>query len=130
MKIEFKDIVFVTLILILLAFWFLTLFLFDSPLLSISLLWIGMILLSIVYYYVYKHKKRNMKILKIRFLVSAVPIYPILAYCVYCLSSGEGLPRELRILPVFVVFTMLMLNAIVVYVFDRKNRTYEVKPES
>jgi hypothetical protein len=61
-----------------------------------------------------------MRIFKIRFLVSALPIYPVLAYYVYSLTIGNGLPQELRLLPFFVVFTMLFLNAAVVYIFDNK----------
>ena len=79
-----------------------------------------MIVLSIVYVIVYKRKKRDMRIFKIRFLVSALPIYPVLGYYVYSLTVGDGLPQELRLLPFFVVFTMLFLNATVVYIFDKK----------
>ena len=120
MKIEKEDIVSVIITLILLATWYLTFVLFNYPLVSVAILWMGMILLSIVYFYIYKNKNRDMKIFKIRFLVSAIPIYPILAYYVYSLSIGEGLPSEMIFLPFFVVFTMLILNATVVYIFDKR----------
>lgn len=120
MKIEKEDIVSVIITLILLATWYLTFVLFNYPLVSVAILWTGMILLSIVYFHIYKNKNRDMKIFKIRFLVSAIPIYPILAYYVYSLSIGEGLPSEMIFLPFFVVFTMLILNATVVYIFDKR----------
>ena len=120
MKIEKEDIVSVIITLILLATWYLTFVLFNYPLVSVAILWMGMILLSIVYFHIYKSKNRDMKIFKIRFLVSAIPIYPILAYYVYSLSIGEGLPSEMIFLPFFVVFTMLILNATVVYIFDKR----------
>ena len=121
MDIQKEDIISVIITLLLLAIWFFTFLMFNYPLISVSILWIGMILLTIVYTCIYKKNKRDMKILKIRYLVSAVPIYPVLIYYVYSLSVGEGLPSELRFLPFFVVFSMLALNAIVVYYFDRKN---------
>ena len=120
MKIEKEDIVSVIITLMLLATWYLTFVLFNYPLVSVAILWTGMILLSIVYFHIYKNKNRDMKIFKIRFLVSAIPIYPILAYYVYSLSIGEGLPSEMIFLPFFVVFTMLILNATVVYIFDKR----------
>jgi len=120
MDIQKEDIVSVLLTLLLLFIWFTTLVIYNYPLVSIAILWIGMIVLSIVYAIVYKRKKRDMKIFKIRFLVSALPIYPVLAYYVYSLTIGNGLPRELRLLPFFVVFTMLFLNATIVYIFDKK----------
>ena len=122
MDIKIEDAVSVMVTLLLLAVWYYTLIIFNYPLISVLILWIGMITLSIIYYYVYKKKKRDMKIFKIRFLVSAVPIYPVLIYYVYSLSIGKGLPKELRLLPFFVVFTMLILNAIVVYIYDKKNQ--------
>ena len=122
MDIKIEDAVSVLITLLLLAVWYTTLIIFNYPLISVLILWIGMIILSIIYYYVYKKKKRDTKIFKIRFLVSAVPIYPVLIYYVYSLSIDKGLPRELRLLPFFVVFTMLILNASVVYIYDNKNQ--------
>jgi len=103
MDIKIEDAVSVLITLLLLAVWYSTLIIFNYPLISVLILWIGMITLF-----------------KIRFLVSAVPIYPVLIYYVYSLSVGEGLPKELKLLPFFVVFTMLILNASVVYIYDKK----------
>ena len=124
MKIENEDVISVIITLLLLIIWYFTLQLFNYPLISVSILWVGMIVLSIIYFFIYKKKKRNMKIFKIRFLVSAVPIYPVLIYYVYSLSIGEGLPSELRLLPFLIGFSMLSLNALVVYIFHRKNYNY------
>lgn len=120
MDIQKEDIISVIITLLLLLIWYLTLNLFNLPLISISILWIGMISLSLVYYYVYKKKSRDMRIFKIRFMVSALPIYPILAYYVYSLIVDGSLPDQLRLIPFFVIFAMLILNVIVVYIFDKK----------
>jgi hypothetical protein len=80
-----------------------------------------MIVISIVYFYDYKKKNRNMKILKIRFIVSTILIYPILAFYVYNLIIHKVIPDFFRFLPIFVVFFMLFLNAIVMYIFEFNN---------
>jgi len=120
MVIEKEDAISVIITLLLLLIWYLTLVIYNYPLISISILWLGMIVLSVVYLIIYKRKKRDMRIFKIRFFVSALPIYPVLGYYVYSLTIGEGLPQELRLLPFFIVFTMLFLNASVVYIYDKK----------
>ena len=121
MNIQREDVASVIITLYLLLIWYATLELFNLPLVSISILWTGMITLSIVYYYVYKKKNRDMRIFKIRFIVSALPIYPVLAYYVYRLLVVRSLPSQLRLIPFFVIFAMLILNATVVYYFDKKN---------
>jgi hypothetical protein len=120
MDVQREDIVSVIITLFLLGIWYLTLKLFNYPLISISILWTGMIVLSIVYFYIYKKKNRDMKLFKTRFLVSAIPIYPILGAYVYFLIIGEELPNEFRLLPFFVIITMLILNASVVYISSKK----------
>ena len=122
MNIQKEDIISVIVTLLLLGVWFITLSIYNYPLMSVLILWIGMIILSIVYFYIYKKKNRDMRIFKIRFLVSAVPIYPILAYYVYSLIVGDGLPSQLSLIPFFVIFIMLILNASVVYFFDKKSK--------
>jgi len=119
MNIEKEDIVSVIITLCLLFVWYLTLNLFNYPLLSISLLWIGMIILSITYYAVYRKKKRDMKILKIRFFVSAVPIYFALGFYVYIILCDKNAFGYFRLLPIGIIGTMLLLNASVVYIYSR-----------
>ena len=120
MDIKKEDIVSVIITLCLLLVWYLTLILFGYPLISIAILWIGMIFLSITYYFVYSKKKRDMRILKIRFFVSALPIYPALAFYVYMLLNGEEVVGVFRLLPIGIIGTMLLLNASVVYFYSRK----------
>jgi len=79
-----------------------------------------MIVLSIIYYVVYRKKKRDMKILKIRFFVSAVPIYSALVFYVYILVYGKGISGGFRLLPIGIIGTMLLLNAGVVYFCTRR----------
>jgi len=120
MEIKKEDIISVIITLCLLFIWYLTLILFNYPLISISILWGGMIILSIIYFIIYKRQKRNMRILKIRFAVSALPIYPALAFYVYLLLNGKELSGIFRLLPVGIIGTMLLLNAAVVYFYSKK----------
>jgi hypothetical protein len=115
MEIKSEDIISVIITLCLLAAWYVTLTVFDRPLLSVSLLWSGMIILSLVYYFVYRWKKRDMKIFKTRFLVSAIPIYPALALYIYTLLTGTKVTGIYRLLPIGIIGVMLLLNALVVY---------------
>ena len=120
MDIETEDFASVMLIFMSLALWFLTILKFNSPLLSIIILWIGMTLISVGYSIIYKRKNRNMRILKIRFLVSVVISYPFLIYSIYRLNTGCDLPRERQLLPFCFVLSILILNAIVEYISGRK----------
>jgi len=120
MDIEKEDIIFIIVIFGLLLVWYLTLVIFNYPLISISILWIGMILMSIIYYMLYRKKKRNMRILKMRFLVSAIPIYPALGFYVYMLIVGKQVSGVFRLLPIFIIGTMLLLNASVIYLYSNQ----------
>jgi len=119
MDIRKEDTASVIITLCLLLIWYITLVIFNYPLLSVSILWSGMILLSIIYYFVYRKNKRDMKIFKMRFFVSAIPIYPALAFYVYMLLSGRQISGVLRLLPIGIIGTMLILNASVVYFCSR-----------
>ena len=120
MEIKKEDIISVIVTLFLLLVWYLTLTLFNYPLISLLILWIGMIVLSIVYFFVYRKKKRDMRIFKIRFFVSAVPIYSALVFYVYILITGKGVSGVLSLMPVFIIGTMLILNAGVVYFYSKR----------
>jgi hypothetical protein len=122
MEIVKEDIVSVIVTLCLLFVWYFTLIEFDYPLLSVSILWVGMIVLSIIYYLVYRKKKRDMRIFKIRFFISAVPIYPALVFYVYVLLTGNEVSGVFRLMPIGIIGTMLLLNAGVVYFYSRKFR--------
>jgi hypothetical protein len=122
MKIENEDIVFGTLALISIAIWFFSLIFFDYPLISIIFLWISMIIISVLYIIVYRRRKRNLKILRIRFLISGVPIYPAMIYYIYKLVFHNGLSKEQQLLPLFVILPALFLNGIILLFYDiRKN---------
>jgi hypothetical protein len=123
MDIRKEDITSVIITLCLLLIWYITLVIFNYPLLSVSILWSGMILLSIIYYFVYRKKKRNMRIFKIRFLVSAIPIYPALAFYFYMLFNGKTASGIFRLIPIGIVGTMLLLNAAVIYFYSRRMQT-------
>jgi len=120
MDIKKEDTISVIITLCLLLIWYLTLILFNYPLISISILWAGMIVLSIMYFIVYRKKKRDMRILKTRFFVSALPIYPALAFYVYMLLNGKEVSGVFRLLPIGIIGTMLLLNASIVYFYSRK----------
>jgi len=79
-----------------------------------------MIVFSIVYYIVYRKKKRDMRILKMRFFVSAVPIYSALVFYMYMLLYGKEISGGFRLLPIGIIGTMLFLNASVLYFYSRR----------
>ena len=120
MDIQKEDTASVVITLCLLLTWFVTLVIFNYPLLSLLLLWTGMVVLSLVYYVVYRKKKRDMRIFKIRFLVSVVPIYSALLFYVYLLVYGKGIPGIVRFMPIGIIGTMLLLNAGVVYWYSER----------
>ena len=130
MEIELEDIISVIVTFCLLFTWYVTLLIFNYPLYSIMILWIGMIVLSIIYVVVYRKKKRDMRVLKIRFLVSILPLYSALFFYVYILVSGDELFTVFRFLPVGIIGTMLVLNASVVYFFSQRKGTKNNEPFS
>jgi hypothetical protein len=122
MKIESEDIIFGLLALISVVIWFVSLILFDYPLISIIFLWTSMIIISLLYIIVYRKRKRDLKILRIRFIVSGIPIYPTMIYYIYKLIFDKGLSKEQEYLPLFVILPALFLNGIILYLYDiRKN---------
>jgi hypothetical protein len=120
MDIRREDTISVIITLSLLLIWYVTLNVFNFPLVSLLILWVGMVALSIVYYFVYRKRQRDMKIFKTRFYVSAIPIYSALLFYVYLLLNGKGVSGGLRLLPIGIIGTMLLLNAGVVYYYSRK----------
>ncbi|KYK23894.1 hypothetical protein AYK21_01920 [Thermoplasmatales archaeon SG8-52-2] len=118
MKIEIEDIIFGSLALITLVIWYFLLVISNSPLVSIIFLWVSMILISVIYIVVYNKKKRNRKILRIRFLVSGIPLYPTMIYYIYMIVFNDGLPSNQRLLPLFVLLPALFLNGIILLLYD------------
>ena len=123
MKIEIEDIIFGSLALITLAIWYFLLVISNSPLVSIIFLWISMIFISVLYIVVYNRKQRNRKILRIRFLASGIPLYPTMIYYIYKIVFDNGLPKDQRLLPLFILLPALFINGIILFFWDiRKNK--------
>lgn len=120
MKIEIEDAISAFVVLILLGVWYVTLVVFNSPLHSIGFLWISMTFLSIVYVSVYKKRKRDLKVLRIRFFLTALPLYPVLIYYFYKLVADHTLPTGQLFLPVGILSTVLILNALTVFKYEIK----------
>ncbi|MBN1280814.1 MAG: hypothetical protein JXA00_04110 [Candidatus Thermoplasmatota archaeon] len=120
MDIQREDVVSVILTFCLLLVWYVTLVVFNAPLLSVSLLWVGMSVLSVLYFIVYKRRKRDMNLFKKRFYVSALPIYAALIFYGYNLVNAKEVSGLFRLLPIGIVGTMLLLNAGVVYWYTHK----------
>jgi hypothetical protein len=123
MDIRKEDYVSVLITLCLLATWYVTLITFNHPVVSLFILWVGMIVLTLLYYLVYKKKQRDMKILKTRFVVSAIPAYSALLFYVFILVNGTVISSGFRLLPIGIIGTMLLLNATVVYWYSRRDNT-------
>jgi len=122
MKIEIEDIIFGSLALITLAIWYFLLVISNSPLVSIIFLWISMILISILYIIVYRKKKRDKKILRIRFLASGIPLYPTMIYYIYKIIFNNGLPKDQRLLPLFILLPALFINGIILLFYDIRKK--------
>ena len=120
MDVQKEDVVSVIVTVCLLLVWYITLVLFNTPLISLGILWVGMICLSITYYFVYRKNKRDIRIFRTRFFVSAIPIYAALVVYVYLLLYGTEVSGGFRLMPIGIVGTMLLLNALVVYYYSRK----------
>jgi len=120
MKIKIEDIVFGSLALISIGIWYFMLVLSYSPLISIIFLWVAMISISILYIYVYNKENRDKKILRIRFLVSGIPIYPTMIYYIYKILFDNGIPKDQKLLPLFVLMPALFLNGIILYLYELK----------
>ena len=122
MKIEIEDFIFGSLALISIAIWYFMLVFSNSPLLSIIFLWVSMILISVLYIVVYNKKKRNRKILRLRFLASGIPLYPTMIYYIYMIVFNDGLPTNQRLLPLFVLLPALFLNGIILLFYDIRKK--------
>jgi hypothetical protein len=122
MKIEKEDFVFGSLALISILIWNLMLVYSKSPLISIIFLWISMMLISLLYIIVYNKKKRDKKLLRIRFLASGIPLYPTMIYYVYMIVFNNGLPVEQRLLPLFVLLPALFINGIILFLYDIRKK--------
>ena len=122
MKIETEDIVFGTLALISLAIWYFMLKILNSPLISIIFLWVSMILISVIYIIVYRRNNRDIKFLRIRFLASGIPIYPTMIYYIYKIVIDGGLPKDQRLLPLFVLLPALILNGAILYIYEIRKK--------
>jgi len=118
MDIEKEDVVFPFLGLIVFALFLFFLLKYESTL-TLLFLWIGMTLLVIGYSYIYKRKNRNMKILKIRFLF-LVPVYLVGLYVLYLMNIGYDLSRTESLLFQVFVLILIILSAIVEFVYRRR----------
>jgi hypothetical protein len=122
MKIEIEDVIFGSLALISLTIWYFILILTNMPLMSIIFLWSSMILISVLYIIVYRKKNRDKKILRIRFLVSGIPIYPTMIYYIYKIVFNDGIPKDQKFLPLYVLLPALFLNGIILYFFEMRKK--------
>jgi len=122
MKIEIEDVIFGSLALISLAVWYYLLILTNMPLMSIIFLWSSMILISVLYIIVYRRKNRDKKILRIRFLLSGIPIYPTMIYYIYKIVFESGIPKDQKFLPLYVLLPALFLNGIILYFFEMRKK--------
>lgn len=123
MKIETEDMVFGSLALISLAIWYFMLTITNMPLMSIIFLWTSMILISVLYIIVYRRMKRDKKLLRLRFLASGIPIYPTMIYYIYKILFDNGLPKDQKFLPLFILLPALFLNGIILYFFEMRKKS-------
>jgi hypothetical protein len=122
MKIQIEDIVFGSFALISIVIWYFLLIISDYPFISILFLWISMIVISVLYIFFYRKKKRDKKLLRIRFLVSGIPIYPTMIYYIYKIIFNGGLPKDQRFLPLYVLLPALFINGIILFFYEIRKK--------
>lgn len=122
MKIEIEDLVFGSLAFISLLIWFLIILISNLLLLAIIFLWISMILISLLYIYFYKKNNRNIKLLRVRYIISGIPIYPTMIYYIFSLIVNGELSKGQRFLPFFVLFPSLIINGIILYIWEIRRK--------
>ncbi len=122
MKIQIEDIIFGSLALISIAIWYFLLILSNSPFISILFLWISMIVISVLYLLIYRKRKRDKKLLRLRFLASGIPIYPTMIYYIYKIIFNGGLPKEQRFLPLYVLLPALFINGIILFFYEIRKK--------
>jgi hypothetical protein len=120
MKIDIEDIIFVFLVMSIIAlFLYISSFL-SSTIPSLAFLWLSITLLTGGHTYIYIKKKRDMKIEKMRYILSIFPIYILIIYLSYQDISDHIRSTNENILIFGVVFLILMLNGIVEYLLKKK----------
>lgn len=119
MNIEKEDVIFPTLALIVFFLFFVLLLKYNSILLTLIFLLIGMTVLVVVYTYIYLRKNRDKKILKIRSLF-LIPIYLVALYHLYLLNIGYDFSKGELLLPQGLVIFLMILESLVEYVYRRK----------
>jgi len=120
MDIEVEDIVFLFSVLGLFA-----LFLYVKSFLGyqvpgMAILWVGLTLLIISHTYVYIKKKRDMKIEKMRYIFSIVPMYLILIYLTYQEFSNYERSEFEKMLFFILILLILIVSGIAEFVLKKK----------
>ena len=120
MDVEIEDVVFFFSVICILALFLFINNILDYVLQSLIFLWIGLTILIVSHTYVYINKKRDIRIEKLRFLLSIVPIYIILIY----LSRSEFLKLKVskneNIILAVIVVLLLIISAIAEN-YEKKN---------
>ena len=122
MEVEIEDVVFFFSVIFILALFLFINNILDYVLQSLVLLWIGLSSLILSHTYIYIRKKRDLKIEKLRFLISIVPTYIILIYLSRSQFFELNVPKNENIVLVVLIVLLLILSAIAEnYVKRKKN---------
>ena len=118
MEIENEDIIFGSIAVVVLCIWLLTLLTFDSAVAIMIIIWPTMFLITIFYVYVYRKRKRDIRILRKRFFVSAIPVYPVIIIYVSKIFFEHEILEQYKFLPFLLISSALVLNGTVLYFLE------------
>lgn len=120
MNIEIEDVVFTFLALILFALFLAIRLKYDSPILGLAVIWIGVTLLLVGHSYIYTRKKRDMRILKMHVVFLGIPLYLLLIYLSYHEIIGYNRSPNESLLISEIALLILILNFIGELILRRK----------
>ncbi len=122
MDIKIEDIVGSILLIIIFVLYIVFSVKYDSVVPGLAILWIGITLLLIGHSYLYKKKKRNMKLLKFRFSFLGIPSYIGIIFLSYQQIFDIDLSKNVNLL--ISVGTLLYLILIVIVELILKRKKY------
>ncbi len=122
MDIKIEDIVGSILLIIIFVLYIVFSVKYDSVVPGLAILWIGITLLLIGHSYLYKKKKRNMKLLKFRFSFLGIPGYIGIIFLSFQQIFDIDLSKNVNLL--ISVGTLLYLILIVIVELILKRKKY------
>lgn len=126
MDIQWEDWVSVIGSLSIVATWFILLEVFDLAFIAVAFFWAGMSVLVFWYLHLYYKKKRDKRLIKMRFFISAIPNYIAFATYAYSVIMGIDLSQNYVLIPLWLYSIWFTVNAVILYVYAPKMKAHPV----